>query len=160
MWARARLCKKDPQLCCVLWISKHSLRSRDTSPAKIKMHSNMHTALGEKPLSHASERNITALSAEQEVSKLNLYTVFKEGKSWCLCLFTSMRSTVGKKKKACGSLRTNPITSARRLLSSHRLSVVQLKITLQACLFCSESSSYTVGVCWGHPQEVTSLSKD
>lgn len=103
------------------------------------MHSNMHTALGEKPLSHASERNITALSAEQEVSKLNLYTVFKERKSWCLCLFTSMRSTEGK--KACGSLKTNPITSARRLLSSYRLSKVQLKITLQPCLFCSESSS-------------------
>lgn len=37
----------------------------------------MRTALGEKLLSHASEKNITALSAEQEVSKLNLYTVFR-----------------------------------------------------------------------------------
>lgn len=45
---------------------------------KIKMHSCMYLSLeGEKPQSHASEKNITALSTELEVSTLHPDTVYK-----------------------------------------------------------------------------------
>lgn len=69
----------------------------------------MRPALGEKPCSHASEKNITALSTEPEARRLNPFTVNKQWKHCRLSLFTSKRSV---KKTARGGLDTNPIKKA------------------------------------------------